>query len=443
MNATVSSTAASTVSLDAVFMDRALELAARGVALASPNPMVGAVLVREGKIIGEGFHTYDGVRHAEIVALQSAVQRLGQKQINGVIPSQARNLSSIETQEMRDSSARSVPRNDDVLRFLANSDAARGATLYINLEPCCHTGRTGPCTKALIAAGVARVVAAMADPNPSVAGRGFRELRAAGVEVAVGLREAEARRLNEAFARWIVSKKPLVTLKSALTLDGQLVLPGSNARGRAPRKNRWITSPESRAEVQNMRHASDALLTGIGTVLADDPLLTDRTGLPRRRKLLRVVMDSRLRLPLHSKLVRSADGDVLVFTRAKEDSPKARALRRAGIEIVRLGGRRGTQPGLRSAIGELGRRAMLSVLLEAGATLNSAALSAGIVDKMRVFFAPMIAGFSAAGVAGKGAGKASPSIGIRAAQELRDVTMAQFGVDFAIEGYLRDVYRTR
>ncbi len=192
-----------------------------------------------------------------------------------------------------------------------------------------------------------------------------------------------------------------------------------------------------------MRHASDALLTGIGTVLADDPLLTDRTGLPRRRKLLRVVMDSRLRLPLRSKLVRSADGDVLVFTRAKEDSPKARALRRAGVEIVRLGGRRGAQPGLRSAIDELGRREMLSVLLEAGATLNSAALSAGIVDKMRVFFAPKIAGFSAAGVAGKRAGKASPSIGIRAAQELHDVTMAQFGVDFAIEGYLRDVYRTR
>jgi diaminohydroxyphosphoribosylaminopyrimidine deaminase/5-amino-6-(5-phosphoribosylamino)uracil reductase len=154
------------------------------------------------------------------------------------------------------------------------------------------------------------------------------------------------------------------------------------------------------------------------------------------------VMDSRLRLPLRSKLVRSADGDVLIFTRAPQDSPKARALRRAGVEVVRFGGH-GGQPDLRSAIEELGRRGILSVLLEAGATLNSAALSAGIVDKMRVFFAPKIAGFGIARVTGKKAGKASPSIGIRVAQELHDVTMTQFGVDFAIEGYLHDVYRTR
>jgi diaminohydroxyphosphoribosylaminopyrimidine deaminase/5-amino-6-(5-phosphoribosylamino)uracil reductase len=376
-------------------MDRALELAARGVALASPNPMVGVVLVREGKIIGEGFHTYDGVRHAEIVALESA------------------------------------------------SKTARGATLYINLEPCCHMGRTGPCTQALIAAGVARVVAAMEDPNPAVAGRGFKELRGAGIEVVVGLREAEARRLNEAFARWIVSRKPLVTLKSALTLDGQLVLPGLHARARTPRKDRWITSPESRAEVQNMRHASDALVTGVGTILADDPLLTDRTGLPRRRKLLRVVMDSRLRLPLRSKLVRSADGDVLIFTRANVDSPKARALRRAGVDVVRLGKGRGTKPDLRLAIEELGRRQMLSVLLEAGAILNSAALAAGIVDKMRVFFAPKIAGFNVARFAGRRPGAAAASSGLRAAQALRNVTMAPLGGDFTVEGYLHDVYRTR
>ncbi len=160
---------------------------------------------------------------------------------------------------------------------------------------------------------------------------------------------------------------------------------------RISQKDRWISSPESRAEVQRMRHASDALLTGIGTVLVDDPLLTDRTGLPRRRKLLRVVMDSRLRLPLRSKLVRSADKDVLVFTRAKENSPKARALRRAGVEVVRLAGR-AAKPDLRAAVAELGRREILSVLLEAGAILNSAALAAGIVDKMRVFFAPKVAG---------------------------------------------------
>ncbi len=368
---------------DAIFMDRALELAARGLALTSPNPLVGAVLVREGKIIAEGFHTYEGKRHAEIVALENA------------------------------------------------GEAGRGATLYINFEPCCTTGRTGPCTNSLIAAGVKRVVAAMADPNPDVAGRGFTQLRVAGIEVSVGLREDQSRRLNEAFVRWIVSKKPLVTLKSALTLDGQLVLPRS--KGRVPRAERWITSPESRAEVQRMRHASDALLTGIGTVLADDPLLTDRSGLPRRRKLLRVVADSRLRIPLRSKLVRSVDNDVLIFTRAKENSPKARALLRAGIEIVRLRGR-SAKPDLNAIIEELGRREILSVLLEAGATLNSAALAAGIVDKMRVFIAPKIAGST---------GTKNTSNGFQAAQQLRDVTMTQFGPDFSIEGYLRDVYRTR
>jgi len=378
-------------------MDRALDLAARGVALASPNPQVGAVLARDGRVIGEDFHTYEGVRHAEILALAAA------------------------------------------------GEAARGATLYINLEPCCHTGRTGPCTQALIAAGVARVVAAMADPNPAVAGRGFDQLRAAGIEVATGSREAEASRLNESFAHWIVSRKPLVTLKSALTLDGQLVLPDAkrgtrtSPRGseRISENDRWISSPESRAEVQRMRHASDALLTGIGTVLVDDPLLTDRTGLPRRRQLLRVVMDSRLRMPMRSKLVQSADGDVLVFTRAKEDSPKARALRRTGVEVVRLAGR-GAKPDLQAAIAELGRREILSVLLEAGAILNSSALAAGIVDKMRVFFAPKVAG-----AAETFPREGSTPARLPSAQELRNVTMEKFGPDFAIEGYFHNVYRTR
>lgn len=392
MNSFAFSRTSSITDADAAFMDRALELAAQGVALTSPNPMVGAVLVRKGNIVGEGFHTYDGVRHAEIIALEAA------------------------------------------------GEAARGATLYINLEPCCHIGRTGPCTNALILAGVARVVGAMEDPNPGITGRGYKHLRAAGIEVSTGSREAEARRLADAFAKWINTRQPLVTLKSAVTLDGQLVLPHARssrsyqgARTRSSSKDRWITSPESRAEVQQMRHASDVLLTGIGTVLDDDPLLTDRTGLPRRRKLLRVVMDSSLRLPLRSKLVRSADSDLLVFTREREDSPIASALRRAGVEVVSVGGR-GTKPDLRGVIAELGRREMLSVLLESGATLNSAALADGIVDKMRVFIAPKIAGSLDAPFV---------SNGFRSARELQNVTMAQFGGDFAIEGYLHDVYRPR
>jgi diaminohydroxyphosphoribosylaminopyrimidine deaminase/5-amino-6-(5-phosphoribosylamino)uracil reductase len=398
---------ATAAAADAIFMDRALELATRGVALTSPNPLVGAVLVRDGRIVGESFHTYDVVRHAEIIALEAA------------------------------------------------GESSRGATLYINLEPCCHTGRTGPCTQALIAAGVARVVAAMPDPNPAVSGRGFQQLCAAGIEVSTGLREAQARRLNEAFARWIVSRKPLVTLKSALTLDGQLVLPrakkGARKGARNSQEDRWISSPESRAEVQQMRHASDAVLTGIGTVLVDDPLLTDRTGLPRRRKLLRVVLDSRLRLPLRSKLVRSADGDVLVFTRAKENSLKARALRRAGLDVMHLSGR-GAKLDLLKVVAELGRREILSVILESGAILNSAALAAGIVDKMHVFFAPKVSGFEGATSAApfgmtakkKGAGSgAKPSFYVELPRKLKNASMAEFGPDFAIEGYLRDVYRTR
>ena len=208
-------------------------------------------------------------------------------------------------------------------------------------------------------------------------------------------------------------------------------------------------SPEARAEVQRMRHASDALLTGIGTILVDDPLLTDRTGLPRRKNLLRVVLDSNLRLPLRSKLVRSADNHVLVFTRARDDSPKARALRRAGVEVVRLAGR-GAKIDLHAAVAELGRREILSVLLEAGATLNSAALSAGIVDKMRVFVAPKLAGFQGTTIpagaragTGKSSSRAARKDHVEFPRNLSNVTLAQFGVDFAIEGYLRDVYRTR
>jgi diaminohydroxyphosphoribosylaminopyrimidine deaminase/5-amino-6-(5-phosphoribosylamino)uracil reductase len=370
---------------DALWMARALGLARQGEAYASPNPMVGCVVVRAGLAAGEGFHNYSDPRHAEIVALE------------------------------------------------ATGDGARGATLYVNLEPCCTTGRTGPCTKAIVAAGIRRVVAAMADPNPAVAGRGFDELRANGVEVAVGEGHDEARRLNEAFATWIRTARPLVTLKSAITLDGQA---GLAARGKAGGKpadgaERWISSAESRAEVQRMRHASDALLTGIGTVLDDDPALTDRTGLPRRRKLLRVVLDARLRLPARSKLVRSARGDLLIFTAMPAESPQARRMRAAGAEIVRVAARRG-RIDLGAVLDELGRRKILSVLLEAGPTLNHAALEAGIVDTMRLFVAPRFAGPA----------PRLPAFGKwSAATPLMDVSVTRFGPDASIEGYLRDVYR--
>ena len=359
-------------------MARALMLAHRGVALTHPNPMVGAVVVRNDRIVGEGYHTFEGRKHAEVVALEAA------------------------------------------------GSEARGSTLYVNLEPCCHTNRTGPCTKAIIAAGVKRVVAAMKDPNPKIAGRGIRELQKAGLEVSHGVREAEAQRLNESFARWIVSGLPFVTMKSALTLDGQIASPGGTVT--------WITSPESREEVQRLRHASDGLLTGIGTVLADDPRMTDRTGLARRKRLVRIVVDSQLRLPMKSKLVRSArERDLLVFTTKSAHAGRIRALEKAGAEVLQVAGHSG-HADLRAVVRELGRREILSVILEAGSALNGAMLEAGLVDKAILFYAPKILGTATMPVA-----KHRPR-NISKIRGLRNLTLRRFGPDFAVEGYFRDVY---
>ena len=368
-------------------MEHALALARKGVGLASPNPTVGCVIVNDGQIVGEGFHQYDWRDHAEIVALKSAKER------------------------------------------------ARGATLYVTLEPCSSTGRTGPCTEAIISAGVRRVVAAIEDPNPLNSSRGFERLGLAGIEVVKDVGEDEARRLNEAFACWIRTRKPFVTLKSALTLDGQLALPRVGKKGPRSTSKRdgseWITSEESRAEAHRMRHASDALLTGIGTILADDPLLTDRSGLQRRRRLLRVILDSKLRLPPKSRVVQTAADDLLVFTAASLKSAKARKLQNAGVEIVQVKAKPG-QLDLRAVLTELGRREILSGLLEAGPTLNGAALATGIVHKLFLFYAPKIAGDNRVPFA------QAPSLAL---PPLRNTRTQAFGPDIAIEGYLRDPFR--
>jgi diaminohydroxyphosphoribosylaminopyrimidine deaminase / 5-amino-6-(5-phosphoribosylamino)uracil reductase len=360
-------------------MEHALGLARKGIGLASPNPHVGCVIVREGQIVGEGFHQYEWRDHAEIVALKSA----GKK--------------------------------------------ALGATLYVNLEPCNHTGRTGPCTEAIIGAGIRRVVAAMQDPNPATSGRGFERLRAANIETVCGVLEDEARHLNEPFACWIRTKKPFVTLKSALTLDGQLALP----KMLRSKKRVWISSEESRAEVHHMRHASDALLTGIGTILADDPLLTDRSRLPRRKRLLRAILDTKLRLPPKSRIVQTVDVDLLVFTAAPLDSRKARKLQKEGVELVRAKAKRG-RIDLNAVLAELGRREILSLLLEAGPTLNGAALSAGVVHKLRLFYAPKFAGDAGVPFAHMPAPAHAP---------LPNLRIEQFGPEVAIEAYVQDIYR--
>ena len=369
------------------FMENALELARKGAGLSSPNPMVGCILVRDGQIVGEGFHQYEKRDHAEIVALKSAGEKV------------------------------------------------RGATMYVTLEPCNHTGRTGPCTEAIIAAGVQRLVAAMEDPNPVNSGRGFDRLRAAGIEVFTGAGEEEARHLNESFACWIRTKKPFVTLKSAMTLDGQLALPRERnklrKRVRKKKRTNWITSEESRAEVHRMRHAADAVLTGIGTVKIDDPLLTDRSGLPRRRPLLRVILDWGLTISPHSRVVQSARNDVLIFTQQHPHTRRVRALEKAGVEVVRAISRTG-QINLEAVLTELGRREILSVLLEAGPTLNGAALTAGIVHKLFLFYAPTISGETRVPFA------IAPNLQVPPLQRLRT---QPFGPDIAIEAYLQDVYR--
>jgi diaminohydroxyphosphoribosylaminopyrimidine deaminase/5-amino-6-(5-phosphoribosylamino)uracil reductase len=373
--------------IDERFMQRALELARATEGLASPNPQVGCVLVHDGEIFGEGAHLYDQLDHAEIVALREAGER------------------------------------------------ARGATAYVTLEPCSHHGRTGPCAEALIAAGVSRVVVATVDPNPQVSGRGIVRLRAAGIDVTLGVLQPEARDLNDAFARFIRTGRPLVTLKAALSVDGMLAPPASARTACQPH---WLTGPESRAEVQRMRHAADAVLTGIGTVLADDPLLTDRSGLPRRRRLLRVVLDSHLRTPLDSQLVRSAQNDLLIFCGANADSARAAALQDAGIEVVRIAQQseqvvgQGGRLDLHAVLAALASRQVISVLLECGSGLNASFLAQNLVDRAVLFYAPTELGEGALPFA---AGFGRPA---QLESILKGTTRTNFGADTCVAGTLRD-----
>jgi diaminohydroxyphosphoribosylaminopyrimidine deaminase/5-amino-6-(5-phosphoribosylamino)uracil reductase len=339
-------------------------------------------VVRDGQVVGRGFHTYAGVDHAEVLALAEA----GEK--------------------------------------------ARGATVYLNLEPCSHHGRTPPCVGALIEAGVARVVAPLTDPNPMVAGEGFQKLRAAGIEVEMaGEFAAEAAKLNEPFLHFMRTGRPLVTLKTAITLDGKISAPDDNTG--------WITSERARAHVQQVRHDHDAILTGIGTVLADDPLLTDRAGLPRGRPLLRIVMDSLLRLPLDSKMVKSVLGNDLVVVTTSASSPERRkALETRGARVLVFDGP-GGRADLRSVIDWLARQKYLSLMIEAGSKLNWTALESGAVDRIFFYYGPKIlGGLEALPLAG-GIGRRRRADAIR----IHGITIHPIPPDeFAVEGYL-DVHR--
>ena len=325
---------------DSQWMARALQLAQRGLLTATPNPRVGCVLVKNGKNIGEGWHVRAGEPHAEVHALRAA------------------------------------------------GAAAQGATAYVTLEPCSHHGRTPPCAEALIEAGVARVVCAMQDPNPRVAGQGFAMLRAAGIAVECGLMEAAARDLNIGFVSRMTRGLPFVRSKIAASLDGRTAL----ANG----VSQWITGAAARVDVQHWRARSCALVTGIGTVLADDPQLNVRIA--TERQPLRVVLDSALRMPPTARMLQG--GRVLVCT-ASQDAGKRAALERQGAEVLLLPVTAG-QVDLPAVLRELARRGINEVLVEAGKTLNGALLRAGLLDELVLYLAPQLLGDAARGIADLG-----------------------------------------
>jgi diaminohydroxyphosphoribosylaminopyrimidine deaminase/5-amino-6-(5-phosphoribosylamino)uracil reductase len=366
---------------DLRWMQRALELAQQSVGVSSPNPAVGCVLVQSnGRIVGEGFHKYEELDHAEIVALKQA------------------------------------------------GGKARGATAYVTLEPCSHHGRTGPCADALIRAGVARVVVATGDPNPVVNGKGIERLHAAGIFVETGILQDEARALNDGFAKYIRAGVPFVTLKAGVSLDGRIApAPGTLEVG----KPHYITGEASRAVVQQMRHASDAIITGIGTVLADDPQLSDRSGLPRRRPLLRVVLDSALRLPLDSKLAQTAKDDVLVFCTKTASAEKQRQLEARGVRIEQVPCKDG-HVSLPQVLQKLGGMKILSTMMEGGSRLNGAAINAQIVDKLCLFYAPKVLG-------SKGVPLFADDVRIQ--QEMQRILWKTVENDVLFEAYLQDPWK--
>jgi diaminohydroxyphosphoribosylaminopyrimidine deaminase/5-amino-6-(5-phosphoribosylamino)uracil reductase len=367
---------------DQIWMRRALDLAARARGRTSPNPMVGAVLVKDGQLIGEGFHAYAGSDHAEVAALRDA------------------------------------------------GPAARGATLYVSLEPCCHYGRTPPCVEQILQAGIRRVVAACEDPNPAVSGKGIAALRAAGLSVDVGVLAEEAERLNEAFFTHVRTGRPFVTLKVAASLDGKIATRTGESR--------WITGESARRRVHQLRNEMDAVLVGIGTVLRDDPLLTTRLGIADQRDPIRMIVDNLARLPLRAKVVnRASTAPTILAVSQMAPRTKLEALEREGVQVivVESSPRRVSLERLMEA---LGKRGILSVMIEGGAEINASALREGIVDKVLVFLAPTLIGGKSTPTAVGGDGIESLSQAVR----LRDVRIERFDGDILVEGYIQRMMGT-
>lgn len=358
------------------FMSIALRLARRGLGATSPNPVVGAVVARGEEIVGRGWHARAGDPHAEVVALKAAGER------------------------------------------------ARGADLFVTLEPCCHHGRTPPCTEAILAAGVRRVVAAVRDPFPQVNGKGIALLRRRGVRVEVGCLADEALAVNAAYLKRVTTAYPLVTLKAALSLDGRIAAPSGESQ--------WITGPAAREHVQSLRAESDAIAVGVGTILADDPRLTVRLARGRRRRPIRVVFDATLRTPPDARLFRDGAGPVIIV--ARTDAPAARSahLREAGAGILRVpGARDGEGVSLRPALRALAHEGINHLLVEGGGRLATSLLAARLVDRLVLFYAPILLGGERLLVGNLGIPR------LKEAPRLSGAAWRRFGQDICFSGHLK------
>ena len=360
---------------DERYMWVALDLARQGRGKTSPNPMVGAVLVRDGEVVGTGFHEKAGTRHAEVIALQEA----GEK--------------------------------------------ARGATLYTNLEPCCHQGRTPPCAEAIINAGVRKVVIASTDPNPLVSGKGVRKLQDAGIKVKVGVLEEKARRLNEVFFKYITTKKPFVAVKTAMTMDGKI----ATSLG----KSRWISGEKSRKFVHCLRSTADGIMVGINTVLRDDPRLTVRLDGKKGPDPVRIIIDSKGRLPLESRIVKTASETKTILATTEFAPPnKLETLRTCGVEVMLLPSKR-DQVDLQELMSALGEKEICNILVEGGGTLNYSLLAENIIDKFYIFIAPLLIGGEKAPTLLEGVGVGT----LEEAWAVENIEMKQLDNDLLIIGY--------
>ena len=361
---------------DTLFMKQALELAARGRGFTSPNPMVGAVVVKDGKVVGKGYHHAVGEPHAEVNAIHDA-----------------------------------------------GADA-RNATIYVTLEPCNHTGRTPPCTQKILSAGITRVVVAMADPNPDVKGGGNAFLKQKGLEVVSGVCEAEARQLNEVFVKFIRTRRPFVVLKCAATLDGQIATRTGDSK--------WVTAERARQRVHVVRHAMDAILVGAGTVIHDDPSLTTRLGNENDRDPHRVILDTRLSIPDNAKILRlESNSDTVIVCGNSVAADQKSGIEKKGVRVIATAEENG-RVDLRALMRKLGEMGVTSLLVEGGSQVSASMVTAGVVDKVYFFYAPKILGGDDGVPICGGPGPRMMDESVK----VHRVSVRRFDDDVMIEGYI-------